>query len=64
MAVGTQTQSRILDSIEPQQELIRLNTKEVQHNYRLLATKADTTNDLLAQILDQLKSTSFHELGS
>ena len=64
MAVGTQTQSRILDSIEPQQELIRLNTKEIQHNYRLLATKADTTNDLLAQILDQLKSTSFHELGS
>ena len=64
MAVGTQTQSRILDSIEPQQELIRLNTKEIQHNYRLLATKADTTNDLLAQILEQIKSTSFHELGS
>ena len=64
LKIGTQPQSRILDSIEPQQELIRLNTKENQHNYRLLATKADTTNDLLAQILDQLKSTSFHELGS
>ena len=69
MAVGTQTQSRILDSIEPQQELIRLNTKEIQHNYRLLATKADTTNDLLAQILDELKSISVignrdFELGS
>ena len=69
IAVGTQTQSRILDSIEPQQELIRLNTKEIQHNYRLLATKADTTNDLLAQILDELKSISVignrdFELGS
>ena len=69
LKIGTQTQSRILDSIEPQQELIRLNTKEIQHNYRLLATKADTTNDLLAQILDELKSISVignrdFELGS
>jgi hypothetical protein len=64
MAVGSQVQSRILDSVEAQQELIKLNTKEIQHNYRLLTTKAEITNDLLAQILEQIKSTSFHELGS
>jgi len=64
MAIGSQVQSRILDSVETQEELIKLNAKEIQYNYRLLTTKAENTNDLLTQILEQIKSTSFHELGS
>ena len=64
ITLASQVQSRILDSVEAQQELIKLNTKEIQHNYRLLGTKADAQTDLLAQILEQIKSTSFHELGS
>ena len=64
ITLASQVQSRILDSVEAQQELIKLNTKEIQYNYKLLGAKADTQNDLLAQILEQIKSTSFHELGS
>jgi len=56
MAVGSQVQSRILDSVEAQQELIKDNTKTMERLGQLIGTNLNTTNNLLKDVIEGLRS--------
>jgi hypothetical protein len=56
MAVGSQVQSRILDSVEAQQELIKDNTKTIERLGQLIGTNLNTTNNLLKDVIEGLRS--------
>lgn len=56
MAIGSQVQSRILDSVEAQQELIKDNTKTMERLGQLIGTNLNTTNNLLKDVIEGLRS--------
>jgi len=56
MAIGSQVQSRILDSVEAQQELIKDNTKTIERLGQLIGTNLNTTNSLLKDVIEGLRS--------